>query len=74
MPKTTNDDTTEYAWLDRSGTCIIVRCRTCTFWHGFALDTVEGWEVATRHEHSVHPGVHHADRRLFDATRRAGRS
>lgn len=56
----------DLTYLDRSGTCIIVRCHTCTYYHGFALDTYEAWEVAARHESNLHPDSEHATARLRD--------
>lgn len=66
---------TDLTYLDRSDTCIIVRCHTCTYWHGFALDRREAWDVAARHERNVHPGNYHAAenlRRLRCSPRKRG--
>lgn len=56
--------------LDKSDVSIVVTCDLCDWWRAFALDTVEAWEYANRHNLAEHPDDHRASSALVLARRR----
>jgi hypothetical protein len=42
--------------LDVSSCSVVVTCKACPWWHGFAFSRGEGWERAANHEKLVHEG------------------
>jgi hypothetical protein len=47
-------------YLDCTRVSVVVKCRECDFWSGFADSKREGWAVAARHEERAHPGLYQA--------------
>lgn len=71
---TTTKKRAKLTYLDKSEISIVVKCGECDYWHGFALDLIEAWTVAARHESTFHSGHTNALKRLHDARRRAERA
>jgi|GEM_PF-4023870 len=57
--------------LDCTQLSVVVLCRACPWWHGFAFDRLDGWAVADRHERAVHPESTQAASNLDKARKRA---
>lgn len=57
--------------LDATSISVAVRCSECVWWHGFALDKIEGWTVGARHQRRFHPGVQQAEQNLIRAKKHA---
>lgn len=48
---------TSLIWLDITPCSIVIVCRECDFWRGFALNRDDAWARARAHEELCHPGA-----------------
>lgn len=46
---------TSLIWLDITPCSIVIVCRECDHWRGFALNRDDAWERAKAHEQLCHP-------------------
>lgn len=66
----TSKDTSKIK-LDSTQISVVVTCTACSWWFGFALDKIEGWQVGDRHQRRHHPNNHSARNALAQARKRA---
>lgn len=57
--------------LDSTRISVVVTCTGCPWWHGFALDKIEGWTVGSRHQQRQHPETQQAEQNLIRSKKHA---
>lgn len=66
-----NTQDTSRIKLDSTRVSVVVTCTGCPWWHGFALDKIEGWKVGAGHQTRSHPGNQQAEQNLIRARKHA---